>query len=68
MNFSINKNQKDAQHRGFGRKMVKIAENIARQHNYHKMAIIAGVGTRQYYQNKCGYHLPSDSTYMMKFI
>lgn len=65
---SINKKQKDAQHRGFGRKMVKVAENIAKQHNYHKMAIIAGVGTRQYYQNKCGYHLPSDSTYMMKFI
>lgn len=66
---SVNKKKKvSSQHNGFGRKMVKIAENIASSNKYNKMAIIAGVGTREYYKNKCGYHLPDDSTYMMKFI
>ena len=65
---TINKKHKESQNRGFGQKMVRVAEKIAKQHNYHKMAIIAGVGTRQYYEKKCGYHLPLDSTYMMKFI
>lgn len=57
-----------SQHRGFGKRMVRVAENIAKNNNYHKIAVIAGVGTREYYKNKCGYHLPDDSTYMFKFI
>ena len=32
----------------------------------NKVAIIAGVGTREYYQNKCGYNL--EGTYMTKTI
>ena len=56
------------QHNGFGRKMVKIAENIASSKKYSQVAIIAGIGTREYYKKKCGYHLPKNSTYMMKFI
>ncbi len=46
--------------------MVKVT--IATQNNYNKIAIITCVGTREYYKNKCGYYLPKDSTYMMKFI
>ena len=30
------------------------------------MAIISGVGTREYYKNKCGYHL--EGTYMIKHL
>ena len=67
--ISVNKKKKIAtQHSGFGRKMVQIAENIASSKKYYKVAIIAGVGTRKYYQNKCGYYLPENSTYMMKYI
>lgn len=65
---SIGKKTKESQHRGFGKRMVKIAETISKNNGYNKIAIIAGVGTREYYSKKCGYHLPEDSTYMHKFI
>ena len=54
------------QHKGFGQKLVKTAEEISKQHNLNKVAIIAGVGVREYYKNKCGYHL--DGAYMIKNI
>ena len=60
-------NSKDSigsQHRGFGKLLVKTAEVLAKEAGYKKMAIIAGVGTREYYKNKCGYHL--EGTYMVK--
>ena len=67
--ISVNKKKNMAtQHNGFGRKMVKTAENIASSKKYSQVAIIAGIGTREYYKKKCGYHLPKNSTYMMKFI
>ena len=53
-----------SQHRGFGKQLVETAERIAYQHGYMKTAVIAGVGTREYYKNKCGYHL--EGTYMIK--
>ncbi len=53
-----------SQHKGYGRLLVKTAEDIALANNYYKTAIIAGVGTREYYKNKCGYHL--EGTYMVK--
>lgn len=55
-----------SQHRGFGKLLMKTAEQIAIQHEYKKTAVIAGVGTREYYKNKCGYHL--EGTYMVKDI
>lgn len=54
------------QHKGFGKKLVKTAEDIAKKNGFNKVAIIAGVGTREYYKNKCGYHL--EGTYMVKEI
>ena len=53
-----------SQHRGYGQLLVKTAEEIAIANNYNKVAVIAGVGTREYYKNKCGYHL--EGTYMIK--
>jgi histone acetyltransferase (RNA polymerase elongator complex component) len=55
-----------SQHRGFGKLLVKTAEIIVKEAGYKKIAIIAGVGTREYYKNKCGYHL--EGTYMVKDI
>ena len=55
---------KSCQHKGFGQRLVLVAEDIALQNGYKKMAVIAGVGTREYYKNKCGYHL--EGTYMIK--
>ena len=54
---------KIAQHRGFGKNLVQKAEEIAIEHGYTKMAIISGIGVREYYK-KFGYH--EESTYMMK--
>jgi ELP3 family radical SAM enzyme/protein acetyltransferase len=55
-----------SQHRGFGMKMMKVAENISAMHSFNKTAVISGVGVRQYYQDKCGYYL--GDTYMFKNI
>ena len=54
------------QHRGYGRLLVKTAEEISKQHKLDKVAIISGVGAREYYKNKCGYYL--DGNYMVKSI
>ena len=55
-----------SQHRGFGKQLMATAEEIAKDAGYKKIAVIAGIGTREYYKNKCGYHL--EGTYMVKYI
>lgn len=55
---------KSSQHKGYGKLLVKTAEEIAIANKFNKIAVIAGVGTREYYKNKCGYHL--EGTYMTK--
>ena len=56
--------QKDnSQHRGVGRKLLSIAEDIARNNSFSKLAIISGVGVRGYYR-KFGYEL--DGAFMVK--
>lgn len=54
------------QHRGLGKKLMNQAETIARQHGYKKIAVIAGIGVREYYRKKLGYHL--QGSYMVKKI
>jgi ELP3 family radical SAM enzyme/protein acetyltransferase len=51
------------QHRGLGGKLLRIAEEIAFNKGYLKMAIIAGCGVRAYYAKK-GY--TKQNTYMQK--
>lgn len=53
----------NAQHRGYGKRLVKIAEQIAQENGFKKIAIISGIGVREYYR-KQGYFL--ENTYMMK--
>ena len=53
------------QHYGFGKKLVKKAENIATSYGYKKMAVISGVGVRNYYRN-LGYNLQGIGQYMIK--
>ena len=53
-----------SQHRGFGKLLMKTAEIIATRNGWKKIAVIAGIGTREYYKNKCGYRL--EGTYMVK--
>jgi len=54
------------QHQGFGQLLMEEAERIAREeHGSYKLAVISGVGTRQYY-GKLGYEL--DGPYMSKLL
>lgn len=54
------------QHQGFGTLLMEEAERIAREeHGSMKMAVISGVGTRDYYR-KLGYEL--DGPYMSKML
>ena len=51
------------QHKGFGKKLIAKAEEIAIENGYTKVAIISGTGVREYYK-KLGYNLID--TYMIK--
>ncbi len=55
---------KDSQHKGLGKKLIVRAEQIAKKEfGIKKIAVIAGVGVRDYYR-KLGYRL--EKTYMAK--
>jgi elongator complex protein 3 len=52
------------QHHGFGQRLVVEAERIAKgEFGARRMAVIAGVGAREYYR-RLGYEL--EDTYMVK--
>lgn len=53
--LEINKKDYGIQHRGIGKKLLEIAENIAKN-AYDEIAVISGVGVREYYR-KFGYNL-----------
>ena len=54
------------QHRGFGRRLMERAEDIATESGYEKVSVISGIGARAYYREKLGYH--RDGPYMSKVI
>ncbi len=56
---------KAVQHMGFGKRLIKAAEIIARKHHFPKITVISGIGVREYYK-KLGYKL--NDTYMTKFL
>lgn len=64
--IKIAKKNPSAQHQGLGKQLIKEAEKISKQEfNLNKVAIISGVGVREYYK-KQGYKLKE--TYMIKNI
>ena len=54
-----------AQHLGLGRKLMARAETWCRQKGAEKVAVIAGIGVRDYYR-RLGYQL--SDTYMVKAL
>ncbi len=64
--WSQSKSDTHVQHRGYGKQLVQKAEEIARYHGFSKMAIISGVGVREYYRKKLDYEL--EGAYMTKNI
>ncbi len=60
------KNSEAAQHRGYGKMLLAEAENIVKsEFGLSKMAVIAGVGAREYFR-KFGYEI--EDSYMTKLI
>lgn len=54
------------QHQGYGTMLMEEAARIAKEeHGTYKLAVISGVGTRNYY-TKLGYHL--EGVYMVKLL
>ncbi|MFA5070415.1 MAG: tRNA uridine(34) 5-carboxymethylaminomethyl modification radical SAM/GNAT enzyme Elp3 [Patescibacteria group bacterium] len=53
------------QHSGLGYKLMQEAEKIVRKKSYKKIAVISGIGVREYYR-KSGYRL--ENTYMAKAL
>lgn len=53
------------QHQGFGKRLMVEAEKITQENNLNKIAVIAGIGVREYYK-KLDYRL--DGTYMTKSL
>lgn len=61
-------NSNKTQHKGYGKKLLIRAEEIAISNGYNKIAVIAGVGVREYYR-KCGYITDSiEGCYQIKIL
>ena len=61
-------NKSKTQHKGFGKKLLARAEEIALSNGYNKIAVIAGVGVREYYRNN-GYTIDStEGCYQVKLL
>jgi elongator complex protein 3 len=59
------KSKNKTQHMGLGKKLVSEAENIVKNNKINQLAIISGIGVRQYYK-KLGYKLDKNKIYMIK--
>ncbi len=61
----VDSKKSNIQHIGFGKRLMKIAEDKAKELGYNKIAVISGIGVRLYYE-KLGYSL--EGTYMIKYL
>ncbi len=55
----------DVQHRGFGKMLLKKAEDLCKENNKNKLVVISGIGVREYYK-KLGYQ--QDGPYVSKIL
>jgi len=53
------------QHRGWGKKLIRMAEEIAKKKGKNKMVVISGIGVKEYYR-KLGYE--KEGPYMTKAL
>jgi len=63
--FKFKKEEEKTQHSGFGKRLMKKAEEIALNNGYKKIVVISGVGVKNYYK-KLGYY--REGTYMVKTL
>lgn len=58
-NILFDSDDNKVQHKGYGKKLLERAEQIAISNGYNKISVIAGVGVREYYR-KLGYNIDSN--------
>lgn len=64
--LNLNQTSEDAaQHRGYGRRLMHAAEEIAKREGFERIAVISGIGVREYYR-MLGYE--EVQTYMTKHL
>ncbi|SEO73297.1 elongator complex protein 3 [Halogranum amylolyticum] len=54
----------DWQHKGYGKKLLRKAEELAADAGFDKISVISGIGVRQYYREKLDYY--QDGPYVSK--
>ena len=66
---ALNLHQKgqNSQHLGYGKVLIKKAEEITKKNKCKKLSIISGVGVREYYR-KLGYELDKEKIYVEKYF
>jgi histone acetyltransferase (RNA polymerase elongator complex component) len=57
-----------SQHKGYGKKLLQKAEEIAFNNGYKKIAVIAGVGVRNYYRKQGYVYDTSNGCFQLKYI
>ena len=63
--LKVNEHADKVQHMGYGKMLLNTAEELAKQNGRYKMAVISGVGVREYYRKR-GY---IDGTYyLVKYL
>jgi len=60
----IGQESEDWQHQGYGRRLIERAEDVAADAGYDKVAVLSGIGAREYYRDHLGYH--QDGPYVSK--
>ncbi|QGN06688.1 tRNA uridine(34) 5-carboxymethylaminomethyl modification radical SAM/GNAT enzyme Elp3 [Halorhabdus sp. CBA1104] len=54
----------DWQHQGYGRRLIERAETLAVEAGYEKLAVLSGIGAREYYRDQLDYQ--QDGPYVSK--
>lgn len=57
-----------SQHKGYGKKLLQKAEEIAFNNGYKKIAVIAGIGVRNYYRKQGYVHDTSNGCFQLKHL
>ena len=61
----VKSSNNSSQHLGYGKRLIKVAEEIAYFYGYKRIAVISGVGVREYYR-KLGYNDSDLGCYQIK--
>lgn len=61
---ALGSEEEEYQHKGFGQQLMEKAEEITKNAGYEKLSVISGIGAREYYKQKLGYH--QDGPYVSK--